>query len=1060
MRKPVANSTDSIQAITVNDSTIKMPKLVVYGILLICVIPYLLLLAGINFDSSSTKINHQWADSAIQYQIVDAQFRALSGAFIHTLLEWTAFCVAVFVVVLALSHYKITNDISTPVIGVALFMAGTMDAFHTLAAARLIEAVADNRDLIPFTWAICRTFNALIMIAGVSVLLLRTNKSPKQDFKFVITISLVFGVIAYLIITIAANTASLPKTTYPDLFITRPYDAIPLGLFLIAGLIIYPRLYKRRPSLFTHALVLSAIPEVVSQLHMTFGSTVLFDSHFNIGHFLKIIAYSIPLLGLILEYIRTHNTLHSEIKDRKEVVNALMASEVKQRTILETVADSIITIDDKGIIVTFNPAAEKIFGYGLSEVVGQNVSILLPEKEQVVHKSILAKSTLQAPRSIDRDHQLFGRKKDGTHFPLAVNLAPTKLADGDGTVGVLRDITEQKKSEQVLKQFKTTLDKTMDCVFMFSPETLKFFYVNAGAIEQVGYSEQELLNMTPFDIKPDFDEKLFRETLEPFILGNKDVLNFETVHQHKDGHTVPVEIFLQYIHPEGEAPRFVAMVRDISERQRIDRLKDQFVSTVSHELRTPLTSIRGSLGLITGGAVGELPEQVKSMLKIAENNTQRLLMLINDILDMQKIETGELTFDYSELLLMPFLEQAIKDNAAYGELYGVTFTITKAMPEVQLLTDKHRLSQVMANLLSNAAKFSVDASDVEIAVSYHKNSIRISVSDYGMGIAKEFQSKLFDQFTQADSADTRKIGGTGLGLSICKATVEKLGGKISFTSSAGEGTSFYIDLPHRDKSREKVAHPQPEDNITWILVIEDEPDTAITIQQILLKDGIRSDIAQNLTQARELLQNNSNRYKAVTLDLMLANEESINFVQELHSKEHYSDLPVVIVSVKAEETQSSIKDNEVTAWIQKPINHQRLLDTIRTAAKLGLPKILHVEADIDVRNVVSVLLKGHADITNATTIGEARMHLEAGTFNLVLLDLDMPDCPGQVLLNEIDDYGTPPKVVLFTSINVEKIVKQKANAVLLKSMTSNTELLQTIIELLNDYQGYKQASAH
>ena len=268
----------------------RLPDWFIYAVILVCLAPSLLNLFG--FDFSSDRSGAVAADTLVD----------LSGSVIHTLLEWTAFCTAFFTVILAFAHYSTTRDVVTPVIAVALFSAGTMDAFHTLAAARLIEAVADNRELIPFTWALCRMFNALIMIMGISILLF--SKRQCSNSLLIVTISVLFGLLASWSVTWAATSENLPQTMFPDALISRPFDVAPLLLFLFAGLVLYPSIYRSRPTLFTHALIVSAIPEVVVQVHMAFGSTSLFDNHFNIAHFLKIVAYLVPFLGLCLEHVR------------------------------------------------------------------------------------------------------------------------------------------------------------------------------------------------------------------------------------------------------------------------------------------------------------------------------------------------------------------------------------------------------------------------------------------------------------------------------------------------------------------------------------------------------------------------------------------------------------------------------------------------------------------------------------------------------------------------------------------------------------------------------------
>ena len=284
----------------------------------ICLTPYALSLLGFNFASTASAVDlHAVADLA-KHQQTEAFFAHLSGAFTHTILEWSAFCVAILTVFLAASHYFISRNLTTLVIGVALFLAGCMDAFHTLAADRLIYAVADNRDLIPFTWAICRVFNALILIGGVTLLLSHKVRATEKTNLQLLAFAFIASVaVAYAIIHYSAVSSSLPQTQFPDDIITRPYDVIPLLLYLFAGLFLFPYFYRRQPSVFAHALVIAMIPEVLVELHMAFGSTALFDAHFNIAHFLKIFAYAVPFFGLLIDYMHTYQNKEEEAKARK-----------------------------------------------------------------------------------------------------------------------------------------------------------------------------------------------------------------------------------------------------------------------------------------------------------------------------------------------------------------------------------------------------------------------------------------------------------------------------------------------------------------------------------------------------------------------------------------------------------------------------------------------------------------------------------------------------------------------------------------------------------------------
>jgi signal transduction histidine kinase len=269
----------------------------------------------------------------------------------------------------------------------------------------------------------------------------------------------------------------------------------------------------------------------------------------------------------------------------------------------------------------------------------------------------------------------------------------------------------------------------------------------------------------------------------------------------------------------------LAIVRDITERKNIERLKSEFVSTVSHELRTPLTSILGSLGLLTGGATGELPEKVRAMIEIAHKNSERLVRLINDILDIDKIESGKMDFNLKPVELAPLVAHAIESNHAYGRQFGVTFELNNQAADARVLVDADRLIQALTNLLSNAAKFSPSDDTVEVALRCHGGNVRIGVSDHGLGIPEAFQELLFQKFAQADTSDTRRRGGTGLGLTITKAIIEKLGGQIVYQTQAGRGTTFYLELPVWSESGHS-GQPEAQPQAPLVLVGDGTPESA------------------------------------------------------------------------------------------------------------------------------------------------------------------------------------------------------------------------------------------
>ena len=241
--------------------------------------------------------------------------------------------------------------------------------------------------------------------------------------------------------------------------------------------------------------------------------------------------------------------------------------------------------------------------------------------------------------------------------------------------------------------------------------------------------------------------------------------------------------------------------------ERANRVKSEFLSTVSHELRTPLTAIGGSLGLIVGGALGEMPAQASQMLQIAHKNSQRLSYLINDLLDMEKLVAGKLNFDMQPHQLMALVRQALVDNETYGSQFKVSFEVIQAAEDAWVLVDAQRLQQVLANLLSNAAKFSPAGSTVSIAVWQTHHGALVEVRDQGSGISPDFHDRIFQRFSQADASDTRQKGGTGLGLAITRELVERMGGYIGFESMPDRGTCFFFELPLYEQINTLPADP-------------------------------------------------------------------------------------------------------------------------------------------------------------------------------------------------------------------------------------------------------------
>jgi len=303
----------------------------------VCVFPFILNQFGLTFETAPKEIAGISAGGQIRLgeltenpqELISSTYHPIAVSFIHTILVWSAFMAALFTAVLAFFHFRIRRDITIPIVGLAIFCAGAMDTFHALISNEIISVTVNNASAISFTWTIGRTFNALIMIIGVGIFLLpalRKRSDSGFGSGFFITASLIFGLVTYVIMHLCAVSAHLPEMIYHDFFITRPWDVISLVLFIFAGLVVFPRFHKIHRSYFSWALVVSIIPAVIAQFYMIFGSTMLFDNHFNIANFLKIFIYLALFSGLLLDYIETYRG-HLCAKEKPDMYNSDLESD-------------------------------------------------------------------------------------------------------------------------------------------------------------------------------------------------------------------------------------------------------------------------------------------------------------------------------------------------------------------------------------------------------------------------------------------------------------------------------------------------------------------------------------------------------------------------------------------------------------------------------------------------------------------------------------------------------------------------------------------------------------
>ena len=319
---------------------------------------------------------------------------------------------------------------------------------------------------------------------------------------------------------------------------------------------------------------------------------------------------------------------------------------------------------------------------------------------------------------------------------------------------------------------------------------------NHAAERMFGYSEREMIGGTLAQLMP----KPYRDAHDQYLSDRPSrratsalERNRELQALRRNGEVFTIELRVSEISHHG-ACKYIGLMRDITERKRVERMKSEFVSIVSHELRTPLTSITGALGLVNGGVLGEVPPTMQQMLDIAQQNSLRLGRLINDLLDMDKLIAGKMNIELRVQPLAPQLEEALRANLGYAQKQQVRFELRDSAA-VSVSVDGNRLQQVLANFLSNGAKFSPPGGMVLLSAACEGQWVRISVTDSGPGVPQEFRERIFQKFSQADSSDSRQKGGTGLGLAISKELVERMCGRIGFDSEPGKGACFWLELP-------------------------------------------------------------------------------------------------------------------------------------------------------------------------------------------------------------------------------------------------------------------------
>jgi PAS domain S-box-containing protein len=481
--------------------------------------------------------------------------------------------------------------------------------------------------------------------------------------------------------------------------------------------------------------------------------------------------------------------------------------------LLEAAPDAIMEVDNSGVILLLNAAAERLFGYRRDELLGRNIDLLVPERARSRHSQHRAGYSVHpSTRTMGRGMVLSARRKDGTELPVEISLSPTRSPDGLSVIAIIRDVTERREAEETIRQANILLEAR-----------------------------------------------------------NQEV-------------------------------------------ERANRLKSEFLASMSHELRTPLHTIIGFTELLKEEQEGPLNEKQHRFLRHVHQDALHLLALINDVLDLSRIEAGRLELHRETFDAQAVIRDAVDAIRPQAEAKEIAADELLEWP-VTIYGDRVRFREMLNNLLSNAVKFTRAGGRISVEAGDSGGMVRFTVADSGIGIAAEHHEAIFDTFRQVGATTRGVREGTGLGLAIVKRLVEMHGGAIWVESEPGRGSRFHFTLPAGDPG------PRTE---PLVLIVEDEPSARELLAGYLEPNGFRAEMAataeEALSLAREL------RPDVITLDLMLPGKSGFQLRRELRNTQETRDIPVLVTTVLDQEQMPNM---EAAEFLRKPVNKDALLKAIR-----------------------------------------------------------------------------------------------------------------------------------
>jgi signal transduction histidine kinase/CheY-like chemotaxis protein len=724
------------------------------------------------------------------------------------------------------------------------------------------------------------------------------------------------------------------------------------------------------------------------------------------------------------------------------------------RKLLAVTGEGSIIIDATGTVRLMNEAAERLLERARGDMVGRPFETLGIEPLTAAVANVMADETVA--------EEFVELLVDG--HTLECHAVPLENRLEQGLVVQIRDETELVRQRE---RAEAILSSTGDGLVVFDPDNV-LTYMNPAAAEMLGIEASEwigrpattsaLLRMDSpdaaeaapcWEMRQCAEEScpawhaddlrcwLYSGTLcdgEPEVFRDKMTGCYGCDVYQRDGHileesgmthtreitlTEPSHRIIKMrtnpvLDSSGRYIGCVQSLHDITSEREVAQLKNEFVSTVSHELRTPLTSIKGYVDLILDGETGEINDIQREFLGIVKQNSDRLVALINDMLDISRIESGRIHLKIQPVDIPDLITGALDTFKAVTQ--QTQHTLRAELPDEMppAAGDRDRIGQVLINLISNAIKYSPSGGEIVVGARQRKHQLVVSVADQGMGISHEDQERLFDQFYRVDSSLTREIGGTGLGLSICRTIIELLGGQIWVASRLGEGSTFSFSLPLAPP--ELVRTPEiegPTKNGGKVLVVDRSPEIANLVEIYLRRVGY--DVVKASTAEDALRKAVSEKPNVITLDVMMDDVDGFDLLQRIKENRDTAQIPVVILSIVCDEGKCCRLG--AANYLEKPIDQEKLVSIVGDlVGAVEAPLVLVVDDDRHIVDVLSRQLKTRGwAVAPAYDGREAIAAIDVARPDLILLDLRMPEMDGYQVIQTLKsnpDTAEIPIVVM------------------------------------------------